>query len=283
MGGIGLIRSYINRGQNTLYYQKFNVVYSPYYSNQYAQNILDSQSIGTILKGYYKDAGLLDSSFTFIIPLYKNMPTSAVPTPTLTSETGEIAYVNASGGLALRSSPNGTTIAYVNEGAQVIILERATEKIGGYYWDKVSTPRGTGYMAREAKDGSKVYLVVEGSDPGPINPTEKYAIENDNILITPATTISDIDGATTTSDTFGTGAKIKIKDKEYTVIMLGDPNCDGNITPADYVKIKNKIMGVTSMDEISQKAADVNRDGNITPADYVKIKNHIMNVSKISI
>ena len=65
--------------------------------------------------------------------------------------------------------------------------------------------------------------------------------------------------------------------------MLGDVNGDGNITPADYVKVKNKIMGVSALDAILEKSADVNKDGNITPADYVKIKNHIMNVSKITL
>ena len=37
------------------------------------------------------------------------------------------------------------------------------------------------------------------------------------------------------------------------------------------------------MDEITQKAADVNGDGNISPADYVKVKNHIMGVSQITL
>ena len=55
-------------------------------------------------------------------------------------------------------------IAVINEGTQVLITQRATSKVGGYYWDKVSTPRGTGYMAREASDGSKTYLVVIGSN-----------------------------------------------------------------------------------------------------------------------
>ena len=287
MGGIGLIRTYINRGQNTLYYQKFNVVYSPYYSNQYAQNILDSQSIGTILKGYYKDAGLLDSSFTFIIPLYKNMPKNAVPTPALSSETGEIAHINASGGLALRASPNGTTIAYVNEGTQVIILERAKEKIEGYYWDKVSTPKGTGYMAREAKDGSKVYLVVEGKEPEqePEKPSDKYIIDNTNILITPETVISDIDGATTSDTTFGTGAKIKIKDKEYSLVMIGDINGDGKIKASDYVLIKNFIMTpeTSKLNDLQKKAADINKDSSIKASDYVLIKNYIMYGNKISL
>lgn len=160
MGGIGLIKSYINRGQDTLYYQKFNVTYKPYYKNQYAQNIFDSQSIGSILKGYYKEAGLLEEAFIFEIPLYKNMPTSAVKSPTVTSEKGELAYINANGGLKLKDAPNGETITILNEGTQVLITQRATSKIGGYYWDKVSTPAGTGYMAREASDGSKTYLVL---------------------------------------------------------------------------------------------------------------------------
>lgn len=54
MGGIGLVKRYIKRGQDTLYYQKFNVTYKPYYVNQYAQNLFDAQSIGSILKDIIK-------------------------------------------------------------------------------------------------------------------------------------------------------------------------------------------------------------------------------------
>lgn len=57
---------------------------------------------------------------------------------------------------------------------------------------------------------------------------------------------------------------------------LGDVNGDGKITPADYVKVKNHIMGKSKLTGNSLKAADMNGDGKITPADYVKIKNHIM-------
>lgn len=67
----------------------------------------------------------------------------------------------------------------------------------------------------------------------------------------------------------------------YNLIVLGDVNGDGNITPADYVRIKNHIMGVTPIDGIYTVGADVNGDGNITPADYVRVKNHIMDVIKI--
>lgn len=59
-------------------------------------------------------------------------------------------------------------------------------------------------------------------------------------------------------------------------ILLGDVNGDGKITPADYVKIKNHIMGTSTLSGNALKAADMNGDGKITPADYVKVKNIIM-------
>lgn len=275
-GGLSTIKNYINRGQDTLYYQKFNVVYKPYYNGQYAQNIFDSQSIASNLKKYYNEEGLLESKFTFEIPLYKNMPTSAVKSPSINTETGEIAYINANGGLALRDAPNGSTIAYVNEGEQVLITKRATEKIGGYYWDKVSTPQGTGYMAREAKDGSKTYLVVIGEQ-------KAYETEGTQMFISPNTKISAIDGATNSSSYFGTGSKIKLAGKTYTLVMLGDVSGDGEISATDYVKIKNRIMGTNKLSGAYKEAADVNRDGKISATDYVKVKNQIMGSSSISL
>ena len=86
----------------------------------------------------------------------------------------------------------------------------------------------------------------------------------------------------------GTGTKATISEKEhgivleeYECIVYGDINGDGNITPADYVKIKNHIMNVNKLQNVYKTAADVSRDGNITPADYVRVKNHIMKVSEI--
>ena len=63
-----------------MYFQKFNVI-NKNYSHQYAQNIQDANSKGnTIYKGY-RDNGLLEKAFNFIIPVYENMPASAYPRP----------------------------------------------------------------------------------------------------------------------------------------------------------------------------------------------------------
>ena len=172
----------------------------------------------------------------------------------------------------LRNGP-GTTNTRVKQilpvGTQVTIIDKIDFKINGHTWYRVKLQDGTqGYI-------SEAYIQKA--------PVEKYKIEGTNIRVTPDIKITDIPEAVLEGEIFGTGAKVKIGEQEYTVIMLGDANGDGKITPLDYVKIKNNIMNITKLEGIYSLAGDANRDGNITPLDYVKVKNHIMNMSKISL
>lgn len=117
----------------------------------------------------------------------------------------------------------------------------------------------------------------------------KCKIAQDFLIADPDTTLENIQQiyesaiAAIPDTALITGSKLKIDEKEYKLVKLGDCNCDGQISPSDYVKIKNHIMKVTTLTEENEVAADVNEDGQISPADYVKVKNHIMNASKIQI
>lgn len=119
--------------------------------------------------------------------------------------------------------------------------------------------------------------------------TVKCKIVKDFLIADPDTTLENIKQkyasviVVTPDSGLVTGSKLKIDEKEYKLVKLGDCNGDGQISPADYVKIKNHIMKVTTLTKENEVAADVNEDRQITPADYVKVKNHIMNVSKIQI
>ncbi len=83
LGGTEFLRTnYLNAGQTTLYFQKFDIIETNgYYSNQYMQNIRGANDEGNIIYNEYKEAGILDSSFEFIIPLYENMPINPAPRP----------------------------------------------------------------------------------------------------------------------------------------------------------------------------------------------------------
>ena len=77
-----LTKNYISKGQSTLYFQKYNVVNEKnLYGNQYMQNIRAANDEGNMIYKSYKNSGILDSHFEFIVPLYEKMPTSACPRP----------------------------------------------------------------------------------------------------------------------------------------------------------------------------------------------------------
>ncbi len=71
---------YIKRGQNTLYFQKFNVVNTEngLYSHQYMTNIQAASSEAARMKKAYSD---LNTSLVFKIPVYNNMPEAVCAKP----------------------------------------------------------------------------------------------------------------------------------------------------------------------------------------------------------
>lgn len=77
LGGVSYVKEdYIDKGQNTLYLQKFDVVNqdNSLYRNQYMQNLLAPQSEGSNMLKIYQSSRTVDSKLNFIIPLYENMP-----------------------------------------------------------------------------------------------------------------------------------------------------------------------------------------------------------------
>ena len=81
-GGAFIGNNYIARGQNTPYFQKYNVVDpNSVASHQYMTNVAAARSEGRIQKNKYVSLGMLDSGFTFTIPVYNNMPASACAAP----------------------------------------------------------------------------------------------------------------------------------------------------------------------------------------------------------
>ncbi len=217
--------------------------------------------------------------------------------------------------LRMRSSAgfSGEVIRLLPDGTKVLRLDIASSMVDGYYWDRVITGTGiVGYVARS-------YLIDVNGNPAtatevrvgqatPTTPTNNNTSSSetavgdknttDNIIkMEPKVTVKEIlakyNGAvikdksgnkiTDNSAMIGTGYTITCSDKTYTAVKLGDTNGDGEISPLDYVKIKNHIMKTTTLSGCYKSAADANADNDITPLDYVKVKNRIMKVSSISL
>lgn len=78
-----LSEDYISIGQNTLYFQKFDVSRSDgRYTHQYMQNLTAPLTEGVeTYSSYSSIGGLFDEALVFIIPVYDNMPKSRVEAP----------------------------------------------------------------------------------------------------------------------------------------------------------------------------------------------------------
>ena len=75
-GALWIASGYIEKGQNTLYFQKFDVLDDGTirYNHQYAQNIMMAYSEALRYYNSYDSIKKTDSAFVFVIPVYKNMP-----------------------------------------------------------------------------------------------------------------------------------------------------------------------------------------------------------------
>ena len=61
---------YIKKNQNTIYYQKFNVIGENKYDHQYMANVNAPISESKRTYDTYKECNLLDNDFVFCIPVY---------------------------------------------------------------------------------------------------------------------------------------------------------------------------------------------------------------------
>ena len=88
-GGMDFFKQkYLTYGQNTVYFQKFDVA-NPYgnattmLSYQYMTNIAAPMSEAKLVYNGIVRAGTLNNKYTFYIPIYDNMPAKAVPVPSI--------------------------------------------------------------------------------------------------------------------------------------------------------------------------------------------------------
>ena len=315
LGGAQKIgNSYINEGQNTSYFFKFDVVGdkilkvgdAPYtvgsgslFWHQYMTNLIDPYSQSSSVFNMYAGNGNLNATINFVIPVYNNMPAYNKKPTTLTEANGTLYYANVNSSLIIRNAPNGSYITELSRDDVVVMLERKCATANGYEWDKIRLENGTvGYAAsmylepcKGATIEPQVESVVVREDKKEIKTSVKSTVSK--IVTQLGVTkyeIVNAEGVKVSDQTkFATGYKLNVFkadgvtiDKTYTLIMAADVNCDGNLTASDYVFIKNNIMGTKTLNAIEKSAADANNDGQITASDYVLIKNNIMSGNPIN-
>ena len=137
-GAIYLGKSYINRGQNTLYYEKFDMTGR---GHQYMTNVLAPRSESVKSAQGYSDSNKNNIAFIFRIPVYENMPENVCEIPT-----GDGSPNNRLSDLYVDGySLTPTFSLYKTEYSLIVDYDTSSVYVGGSTLDSSADVSGLGY------------------------------------------------------------------------------------------------------------------------------------------
>ena len=241
-GGANFLgKNYISKGQDTYYYQDFNIRGGG--THQYASAVHDAYGKGKNLASTYNTAK--DMSLSFRIPVFTNMPEAASPMPEKSDKRNNYYFSEITiGGLTPSFNMYVNSYDLAVEGDSLITLKT------------VSGALNTSKEKYELKKGINNIVFSVKSETGYTN---NYTISvnaaKDCILHV----------SSAGSDSQGSGE-----------VFVGDTNGDGKITIIDLAKIQIHILGDKLLTGNQFKAGDINGDGKINIIDLARVQMHIL-------
>ena len=111
IGGIDFVANgYLSEGQDTMYFEKFDVIANSFYSHQYAQDVMYAQNQGERLRKILEGIDATEYAYTFVIPLYENMPNKACKRPSTTrTDSPDYDYSSSNNDSSNTSTENNTS------------------------------------------------------------------------------------------------------------------------------------------------------------------------------
>ena len=296
-GAIWIGDQYINIGQDTSFFKKWNVVHdylidnniieNPYrnYNHQYMTNIMAPASEAfTTYKSYY-NIGKLDSEFTFYIPVYNNMPLStSLPTkggwPNNYLKSLVINGNNVAGFDAEIEEYN----YYLDINNPKIILDASpingSAKINGLGTFNITSDTTKNIVVTAENGNVKTYKVnikLTGTlleDPVDVVTTlNNSGIKNGNKYLSGFSVGTDISYIKTKILNSNSKALVSLKNSS------GKEKNSGKLATGDKVTI---TVGSDTKNYEVVIYGDANGDGEINAVDYVRIRKYIMNTASLA-
>ncbi len=300
-GAVILGNSYINREQNTLYLQKFDVTDggNGYYRHQYMTNIFAPASEAITLANAYSDevkAGAME----FCIPVYEDMPEEACEKPTSTgSNDNWLSALTVSDGAfspafdTYRLTYEMSVPATVSSIRVNATAFRATATVGGTGTVVLKSGMNAIEVKITAASGAvRTYTLSVYRTPSeaelPTLESDIYRIGDTIQGIAPATTVeeflkhftlSDPEASLTVvggngmpvTDTVGSGHTLQIVKGDtvlttYPLLVRGDVNGDGYVDSTDArLTLQYAVQKISALPE--DLAADADGNGKIDSTD----------------
>lgn len=318
-GGSAVVAdNYVKKGQNTIYFEKFNVVYqNSLFSHQYMTNVQAAMSEGSNMAKAYADK---NQAFVFRIPVYNNMPESPVTFADRGNPNNWLSSLTVDG-CSLTPGFHGATTSYslvvgsdvtsIRVGATPVAATSQVSGTGNYSLNYGNNTINVTCISQSGDSRTYTINVVRQQAPatgGTINIadgvtiTSSYPVGERVTGVAPGTTaagfLSGITGqnctvkllkadGTENTGNVGTGNRLAVYvngqiAKEFEVVIYGDINGDGKISNIDVVMLQRHILGMTQQSGCYLEAANTSRDGGVSNKDVVIAQRHILGLMEIS-
>lgn len=296
-GAINLGKWYINKGQDTIYYEKFDV---KNFSHQYMTNVLAPRSEAVNAKKAYSSSTLNNTTFKFSIPVYENMPSERCLIPN-----GNKSSNNRLNGLSVDGYSLTPTFSSDNTNYSLIVeneVESIEVSAGAADGNASISGRGT-HKLSVGDNTINIVVTAENGD------TKTYTIT----VVRKAAQTGGNDkpnnnggNTNTESDGFKTDLNINEDKKIVTKVGVGSSvnsimqgisytnGCYGELLKSDGSKKDGEAIVSTGDKLVIYKKdgsefakydvviyGDVNGDGAIDLVDFVAIKRAVLGIGQI--
>lgn len=314
-GAKTLSNNYINNGpngtpgQDTIYFQKFDVVPPATFWHQYMQNVEAPKTESSITYQSYKTNNVLEIPYTFKIPYFKNMPASTT-LDVSKNEDATLKSLSVSGCSLMPSfSPNALNYdcAVIDTTTNVTINAATTNSkstITGTGKQNLTQINNTFLVEVTAAAGNKITYTINVNkvsysqlttdevisliginNNSSVLSGSKVNTTGSNLITLIQSTVPSAKVEVSNSKILATGDTITITNsntKKYTIVIYGDNNGDGEIDILDLLRTQKHILGSAKQNGVYEKASDVNKDGKVDILDLLIIQKHILGKTKIS-
>lgn len=318
-GSSTLANSYVTKGQQTVFYQKFNIgpnAGSPY-AHQYMTNIQAPAIEGASSYNSYKKGNLLNTKFVFDIPIYKDGTLPAYTSLPKSGDTNNNLKSLSVVGYSLTPSFDEDILtydSYVPKETTSIKIDAKTSSdkavisgIGEIKLEDDETDITVTVTSEAGEDKKYIVTIHRVDDPT----TVSMVLEKSNLNIKDSyiyglkteTKASIIKSALITSgarnviiknskgteikdtDIVGTEYKVTVstllESKTFTLVVRGDTSGDGKVTILDLLQVRKQINGDNKLSGARFMAGDTSGDNKITILDLLQVRKHINGDKKL--